>query len=251
MFKQRKKTLDKLFIIFSIVGVFLLFFIIRGINYYIDSFLFREFNGQSESLKISNKINKENSDPYITKNNDIEDEFLTKPVISDDSPSFGSSDAKLTIVEFSDLTCGFCRKQEEIIKKVINKYNGDIRLIWKYYPNSFGPSLKVSSAAYCAYEQDKFWEFQSLFFKRSKGIIDDRLLLDTASKIGLNEKKFKNCLNDEKSFNRIMDDIKEANALRIPGVPFYFIGSQEILGEINEKELENIIETELSKLTNE
>ena len=251
--KSKRDILDKMFVIFSVVGFILLFFLIRNVDF---DFLYYDLESVNNKTINNTEVRNvdyfaagvsDTEDPFVTRNIKVENDFLAKPILDGSDPSLGSDDAIVNIVEFSDLTCEFCREQESVIRKVMEKYKGKVRLVWKYYPNSFGPSLRVSAAAYCAHEQDKFWEFQDLFFKENADNINTKLFLNMADKLGLDRDRFNSCIDNEKSFDMIMKDIREANALQIAGVPFFFIGDQEILGEINKDELERIIEIELNK----
>lgn len=202
-------------------------------------------NAQIEGDRYFLNKNYSASDPFITKNPNLND-ILAGPIISSLDPGIGLKNAPIVMVLFSDFECDFCRKQEEVLKEIKNKYNDQLRIIWKDYPepdyNSI--SFMAAHAARCAQEQDKFWEYHDFLFESNKNLNED-LFYAGAKELGMDLDLFENCLKDDEIKNKINDNIIEANALDIPGVPFLFINDQEIIGEVTSEELERIIESEL------
>src|SRR5262245_56402328 len=84
----------------------------------------------------------------------------------------GPKDAPVTIVEFSDFQCPFCKSATTTIKQVLEKYPGKVRLVFRDYPlASIHPlAPKAHEAARCAGEQAKFWEYHDVLFERSPKI---------------------------------------------------------------------------------
>lgn len=121
-------------------------------------------------------------------------------------------------------------------------------LIWKDYPinNVLAPSYQSAIAARCAEEQSEFWPYHDILFEESHNL-NKQTFMEIAEELNLNEKKFEKCLDSDEIKNLINDNIIEANALDINGIPFIFINKQEIMGEISLDELKKIIESELDK----
>ncbi len=72
--------------------------------------------------------------------------MLTGPIITNVDPSQGARNAPVTIVEFSDYVCNYCKEQESTIKQLIEAYQDKVRLIWKDYPESNYLSLSFQAA---------------------------------------------------------------------------------------------------------
>jgi protein-disulfide isomerase len=186
-------------------------------------------------------------DPLITKKPSLKD-MLSGPIISSLDPNMGYADAQVAIVEFSDFTCSYCQKQEQIIKKIMQNYKYQVKLLWKDYPDSNINSLSYKSAvaARCAGEQDAFWPFHDFLYE--KGVkLDESSFLEIAGMLKLNKNKLTECMESGRTKQLINDNIEEANALAITGIPFIYINNQEIMGETSYDEIERIVKIELNK----
>lgn len=188
---------------------------------------------------------RENNDPYITKVPRLED-ALVGPIISNRDPGIGIRKAKVNIVIFSDFVCTYCHKQEQVLKKILDKYDINTRIIWKDFPESDIDSLswQAAIAGRCAQAQGKFWPFHDELFAHD-GEPNNFTFLNIADKIGLNRRQFIACLDSEEPARLVNDNIEEASALGINGIPFIYVNDQEVLGEINFDELDKLVEIEL------
>ncbi|MDP2766943.1 MAG: thioredoxin domain-containing protein [Candidatus Methanoperedens sp.] len=189
-------------------------------------------------------------DLLITKVPRLED-MITGPIISDLDPGMGNEEAPVTIVIFSDYQCGFCQKQEQALKELMSRYEGKIRLIRKDYPETDENSISFLAAAAgrCAQEQKKFWEYHDLLFQNSGGL-NSKIFFELAKKLNLNINQFNYCLSGNEAEQLIKDNIEEADALNISGVPFIYVNDQEVMGEITFEELRRIVEIEFGKTKN-
>src|SRR5438874_1024346 len=83
-----------------------------------------------------------------------------------DSPWTGAKNAKVTIVEFSDFQCPFCKRAEPTVRKILDTYKSDVKVVWRNEPLPFHPNaLPAAKAAMAAHKQGKFWEMQELMFE--------------------------------------------------------------------------------------
>ncbi len=190
-------------------------------------------------------------DPFITKQPSLK-EMLAGPIITAIDPNMGDRSAPVTIVEFADFECNFCYQQEQVFKRLMQKYKYKIKLIWKDYPASDEKSISFQTAiaARCAQAQDKFWPYHDFLFDNNKKL-GSETYYGIAKLLDLNINAFKECFeNPDKASKLINDNIKEANALDIGGVPFIYINDQEVMGEISLEELERIVKIELNKMDN-
>lgn len=187
------------------------------------------------------------SDPFITKVPQLKD-IITKPIVNGDDPAIGNENALVTIVEFSDFECEFCQKQEKVIKQILENFRDRVKLIWKDYPESefSSPSFQAALAARCAGEQNEFWPYHDLLFNKS-GNFSEEIFIDLAKNLKLKLNEFKECLSDNNTISLIQNNIEEADALDITGVPFIYVNDKEIMGEVSYEELKKIIEDELKK----
>jgi protein-disulfide isomerase len=234
----KKDFFNRIFIIVSLVNFVLLFALF--------SFLSRLDIGQEKIVDSAaaddlgaEGVYSESNDPFITPGPGAE-KLLLSPILDGRDPQLGPDDAKVTIVEFSDFSCQFCSQQEVVIKEVLDRYKDRVRLIWKDFPGQDDLSYQASLAARCADEQGKFWPVHDLFFSRGEDIFSTPLS-EIANQFGMEAAKFEACFLQKKFDSDIKRNLKEAAALRLPGVPFFFINGQEYLGGIDKEDLERII----------
>lgn len=90
---------------------------------------------------------------------------VPKSVDLGDAPIRGKSDAKITLVEFSDFQCPFCGRSAPTVERILKEYEGNVRVAYKHYPLGFHPRAQITAeASECAKDQGKFWEFHDQLF---------------------------------------------------------------------------------------
>jgi len=154
----------------------------------------------------------------------------------DDDAMLGDKDAKVTIIEFSDYQCPFCRIfWKEAFTQIKEQYlnTGKARFVFRDFPLSFHPSAQVSAeAAECAGEQNKYWEFHDKIFgeqeKMGQGTIQytESDIKKWGREIGLNETEFNQCVDSGKYKEEVQKDIADGSAAGVNGVPSIFINGR-------------------------
>lgn len=246
---NKKIFSTKIFIIISIINLFFLGLIFIYLKAGYSNKVNTTNNG---NYKFFFKEDINTSDPFITKIPNLSD-ILAGPIISDYDPYFGPDNAEVVIVYFSDFKCKYCLEQERVIRELAQYYNGSaerdgkIRVIWKDYPeyNKKSESFKSAVAARCAHEQGKFWEYHDLLYEKNENL-SEKIFIDLADKINLRKNYFVDCLKDSKIIELVKDNIIEAQALDINGIPFIYINDQEVLGQASFEDLKRIVEIELN-----
>lgn len=168
-------------------------------------------------------------------------------VASAGHPANGGAKAPVTLVEFSDFQCPFCRAAENSLTAVRAKYGNNVRLVYMDFPLSFHQhSMDAAKAGRCAAEQDKFWQFHdALFADQSKLGAND--LKATAKKIGLDSARFDSCLDKGKYEAGIRKDMAEGSALGVTGTPTFFINGRELVGAQPPEKFNEIIDDEIAR----
>jgi len=143
-------------------------------------------------------------------------------------PSLGQEDAPITIVEFSDYQCPYCKRHFSTVFPIIKKEyidTGKLRYVFRDFPiASLHPQAKKGHvAANCAGEQNKFWEMHDTLFQNSKDF-SVPALNRYAQEIGLDGDRFKNCLQSGKYARRIEKEIAEGTKAGVRGTPSFFVG---------------------------
>jgi len=161
------------------------------------------------------------------------------------SPAKGSTHAAVTIVEFSDFECPFCSQVQGTLKQVMQTYGKDVRLVFKHMPlEGHRNSLPAARAAYCASEQDRFWQFHDALFASRN--LSPALFEEIANDLGLGVPKFRACLESEQSRTAIVKDIETARLFRIESTPSFIVNGKLIKGALSFTDFQKIIERELS-----
>lgn len=162
------------------------------------------------------------------------------------SPFLGSKDAAVTIVEFSDFECPFCRMVQPTLKQLLNVYDGKIRLVFKHLPSEgHQHSMQAARAAICAAEQDRFWQYHDAVFAsadRSPGA-----LRTLAQNLGLATDRFQTCLSSQQSLTQVVRDAGDARNLGINSTPSFVINGRIVSGAISLTEFRRIIDEELQR----
>ena len=142
------------------------------------------------------------------------------------SPAIGKADAPVTMVEFTDYECPFCRAYHnasfaQIKKKYID--TGKLRYVSRDYPLPFHPrALPAAKVARCAGEQGRFWEMREALITSA---LDTESMVNTAKTLKLDPAKLQTCLADERVTKALEADIADAeNTAGVSGTPTFVIG---------------------------
>lgn len=148
-------------------------------------------------------------------------------VAFDDDPMKGDPDAPVTIVEFSDYQCPFCRRfHNEVLPSIEKEYisTGKVRYIFRDFPLSFHKkAVPAAVSANCAGEQGKYWVMNDFLFNNPSKL-DKESVLASAKELGLDYEKFKNCLSSNDYESEINNDFKKGREYGVKGTPSLFIG---------------------------
>ncbi len=137
----------------------------------------------------------------------------------------GKESAPVSLVEYSDFECPFCRKHHPTLMKLLDEYDTDVNWVYRHYPISFlhPTAQKAAEASECANElggSKAFWKYADLLFQ--KGSQEDALI-SHAKEIQLNEKNFQNCLDSGKYEQKIKDQLKGGQSLIVKSTPTTFV----------------------------
>ena len=162
----------------------------------------------------------------------------------------GDPKAPVTIVEFSDFQCPYCKKSESTLRELLTKYNGRVKLAYLDFPlREIHPQAQsAAEAARCAGEQGKFWEYHdALYAEQSK--LDGPGLLAYARGLHLDEKSFQACLDSGKFKSKIDADLAQGNKVGVAGTPGFFVNGVFLSGARSVSDFEKIIDGQLALLS--
>ncbi|HTO08956.1 MAG TPA: thioredoxin domain-containing protein [Myxococcota bacterium] len=146
-------------------------------------------------------------------------------------PSRGPADAAVTVIEFSDYQCPFCKRAEPTVLELLKKYPTQVRLVYRHMPlDGLHPRARAAAiAAVCAEQQGKFWEYHDLLFANQQAL-GDADLEKYATDLGLDAGKFKTCRQDPASETRVNVDAVAARQAGLTGTPAFFVNGILISG---------------------
>ena len=149
----------------------------------------------------------------------------------------GDPKAKVVIVEYSDFQCPSCAMVDPTVHKLLELYQGKIRLIYKYYPLTMIHKNAMSSAhaAECAARQEKFWPYHDRLFQTQAAwapLADPTTsYMAIAQETELDVPDFAACIADPSRRQIIEIEAKEAQAHEVNSTPTFFIGDERIVGQ--------------------
>jgi len=174
-------------------------------------------------------------------------EYIPNSIIegSENNYWLGSANPKITIVEFADFDCSYCKKSFSKIREITSVYNS-IKFIYRDFPVLSEFSTQLALAARCAGEQGLFRVMHDKLFI-NQGLNSDEKILELFKQIGGDEERFKACLANKKYLPEIEKDLIDGQKLNISGTPVWFINGQRIEGDIPYEFLINMIKQNLNK----
>lgn len=152
-----------------------------------------------------------------------------KAEINDESyaPFVGPKDAKITVTEFYDFSCGFCKRMAPAIEKIIAD-NPDVKVVFKPLTFVAGPvSVYQAKAGFAAYKQGKFVEFYKAVMG-AEGRMTEASVDDVAKSVNLNMDKYKADMNSQEAADYLSKVQNLANAIGVNGVPMVFVEAKHI-----------------------
>jgi protein-disulfide isomerase len=173
-----------------------------------------------------------------------------REAVDGNGPERGPAGAPVTIVEFSDFQCPFCARFEPVLKTVMAKFPGKIRLIYRNLPlTQVHPDAeKAAEAAICAGNQGRFWQLHDLMFQ-DQGSLGVDALKDKAKTLDLDVPVFDECLDSGKTLAALKFDEREAEQLALSTTPTSFVNGRIFRGVISEERLSSIVEEELRRVS--
>lgn len=145
------------------------------------------------------------------------------------SPVKGRKDAAVTITEFSDYQCPYCSRVQPTLKKVMEAYPDNVKIVFKNFPlSSIHPQAKdAARAAHAAGEQGKYWEMHDLIFKNAKSLNDEKFRALAVS-LNLDIDKFMADFKSGRYDRQIEEDIELGRSVGVRGTPTFFINGKRV-----------------------
>jgi len=157
------------------------------------------------------------------------DASATYRVPIDGAPARGPADALVTVVEFSDFQCRFCRLASATVAELERLYPGELRVVYRHSLLDPEDGTAAAEAAAAAGAQGRFWAFHDRLFA-AEGRIDRAELERAARDVGLDLARFRRDLDDARFRSAVRAQDREGSALGVSGTPAFFINGRPLLG---------------------
>jgi protein-disulfide isomerase/peroxiredoxin/uncharacterized membrane protein len=173
------------------------------------------------------------------------------------APILGNPEAKVTVVEFSDFQCPFCKRLSGTVHRLVEEYPKDVRVAFLNFPmkkecnatdiaKSMHPmACLAAQAAYCAGKQGKFWELHDLMFARQSKL-GGKELVRLAKRAGLDDSSFRSCVNDPATLEAVKLDSQVGGSVGVSGTPALFVNGRRLIGAQPIEVLRRVIDAELA-----
>lgn len=147
------------------------------------------------------------------------------------APALGQDTARVTIVEFSDYQCPFCRRHSsDVLPEIVKDYvkSGKVRYVFRDFPiAALHPQAhRLHEAAHCAGDQGQYWQMHDRLFEDSQRT-DTKDLMARARALGLDGSRFERCLAEGVHAARVRQGVADGEKARVRGTPSFFLGLTE------------------------
>jgi protein-disulfide isomerase len=162
---------------------------------------------------------------------------------SDFQAVIGNPNGKVTLVEFFDYNCGYCKKAMDDLAKLM-KGNPELRVVLKDFPVLGANSVEAAQVASAARKQAsgaKYWEFHQKLMS-TKGQIGRDAALAAAKEVGLDVARLQKDAADPEIRDKLAGVLKLGDGLSINGTPSYVLGDEVVVGAVGYDELKKRID---------
>jgi protein-disulfide isomerase len=150
----------------------------------------------------------------------------------------GPKDAKVTVVEFSDYQCPYCKRYiDSTYVQLLKEYGDRILYVFHDYPLPFHPNAKPAAlASRCAADQDKYWDYHEKLFATQEewseltGEETNQKFTTYATDMGLDSAEFSTCLTEKTHEKAVDDDLALGQKVGVGGTPSFFINGKQLVG---------------------
>jgi protein-disulfide isomerase len=174
-------------------------------------------------------------------------QYVRYDVPSEGFHSLGPDDAPITLIEFSDYQCPFCRRwHQEVYQSLLAAYPGKIKLVYRNLPlTSIHPdAFPAAEAAMCAGDQNAYWQYHDKLF--ASETLGTDVYKQYAQELGLDMTVFEDCITSHKFQQAIQEDSDFAINLGVRSTPTFFVNGLAIVGAQPLDVFKQVIDKELA-----
>lgn len=160
------------------------------------------------------------------------------------SPRLGNANAELTIVEFSDFSCPFCKASHEAVRRLVAAYPDKVQIVYRHFPITTAHPLafELAHASMCAHDQGKFWALHDRFFQYQDNMTRPDIR-EHAKAVGLDLDLFDQCQRSERWNDTIAKDFADAREFGGRGTPTWLINGVKAEGVISFEQWSDLVDS--------
>jgi protein-disulfide isomerase len=179
-----------------------------------------------------------------------EDTTIWRVPVAKSDPTRGPADALVTLVLFSDFQCPFCKRVEETLASLEQKYGSDLRIVWKDYPLPFHeraiPAAVLARVAFVKKGAKGFWQARDAIFE-GQDDLNDGTLKGIAKSLGLSWSEIRRAIADHR-FTGVLDESEDlAKSLGVGGTPCAFVNGYRVEGALPSEKFVAVVDAQLAK----
>jgi len=163
-------------------------------------------------------------------------------------PARGKQGARVTVVEFADFQCPYCRQAEQTVSAILAKHPEDVRVVFRQLPLAgiHPNAIAAARTSVCADRQGKFWPMHDALYG-NQSALNDAGLKETVKRIGLDPDAMAACMSDAATTQTIEEDLKAADELNITSTPYFLVNGRPVKGSVQVNQFEAIVAEELRR----
>lgn len=168
-------------------------------------------------------------------------------VSADDDPALGPETAPVTIVEFSDFSCGACKAVQPTLAEIREQYGDAVRIVFRDFPRGGEgyPGYNAALAAGCAAAQDAYWPMREMLFENAP-VFDRGSLRVYAARLELDVERFDTCFDSAAVQAEVEGDLADGRSYGVAATPTFFVNGRQVVGSVSlvtfEREIEAALE---------
>ncbi|MBD3311119.1 MAG: thioredoxin domain-containing protein [Candidatus Magasanikbacteria bacterium] len=248
MTQENKKISTKMAFFGGLIGGLL---IISSIGFFVLLGFF--LKGDVEAVENRAPVAKEPVPVETEQAQGIDKKISLAPVTGDDHIR-GARNAPVTIVEYSDTECPFCKRFHNTMLEVMEEYGDRVRWVYRHAPldSLHRNARQEAEASECASEQGKFWEYIDRLFAitPSNDGLEYEQLTDIAEYVSLNKTGFETCLESGKYEKKVQSHLQDAVSAGMRGTPYSVIMFEDkkipVSGAYSFSQMKNILDNILN-----
>jgi protein-disulfide isomerase len=169
-------------------------------------------------------------------------EEFTMPVVTEHDHVLGPADAPVTVLEYGDYECPYCRGAFRDVHEMLDRYPDKIRFVFRNFPiRQVHPHAELAAeAAEAAAAQDRFWPMYELLLQ-PYARLDTDALDEYAERIGLDMPRFRADITDQRHARKISEDIQEGLRNGVNQTPKFYVNGERVDGKVPLEHLEELV----------